>query len=1012
MEFSTEKLTDDKRFASLMETILNELQLSERFYMANCLIQSLMSTSSSNEEEKKRFLLNPLDFPNFTDMDAVIRSNKLYGVERLENRLKSLEESSDVNKMMISEYLDQVLNSVNYINSLATSDVLEKYVELINMRLMDSSLKNEFGDRIITINDRLLANPFFLMKSSPASSVNDSTILLTSSKQQTPSVTSDEMKYEYSKPTLSSTKSNRYDFIKHNQQNGENDNGHLFQKNKNDYRLRHNCWNRPLNMNSIGSTASKLQSTTSNKSFISNKSSLLPKKRLNGTPTNKTLMGTQSLNRFGGKLGKMEVEYTFNSGMKDVPNWLKSHRLHKYTQFFSTLTYEEMLNLRDETMEEKNITKGARDKFVKLIKGLNKRQEALLYMEMHLRSGIMSILHALQMAKIFIHTPIRSWKLETRDEYKPLSHPKQGSFLIQPSHFHYLDECDEKSDSSLEKYLKEEKLFNWNPKDVSVGDLPGQFISLMACIFVYLAADKISSIIPFYHPRDQSSILQLMNDFTFFRSDDTKSTSNETVNIENKNIKRIVQCEQDQMFGVRHPLFQIPFVFICSYFPFYKDVQPLLQKPMCNNGVNRQTTILRSKAHLNNGVSKFNEDDSKNETNQQNHYFLRSFTSNLFSMENTSSTDPIDDDLVVVEDECLREYIKILDRCQKHEAFTCRQRALLREFYVTLRELSPNSATIFRSVPLRPLKPTQMNSLRPTKTLSNGNSSIMTDSLTESITSNPTNQMSSLALNTEDDEVDDNRHNVEDDDDETDGSDTSGSAKCHWTYSSNNNITNSINNNHHGNGYFHQMNNVNVPPNLDRHSKFDNHNNHSLNEINELGDGRKTMILPNNLNKMFTNYHANHPPHYHNSHNNFFDVPDTTIPPPIFKRSDNWDSGNEYNNISEPYQKLAFAGKAFAPIFSRLAAQNKQAQLDSVANHEREIDNIFQYNENPLKPDELILRRPGRFSRLQSSSYPSDLNKLVQDPDQVNHNYQQVEKQTEDMVNAVLESPLAQNGIF
>ena len=47
-----------------------------------------------------------------------------------------------------------------------------------------------------------------------------------------------------------------------------------------------------------------------------------------------------------------------DSGMLDVPGWLKSLRLHKYQYLFAKLSYDEMLLLDEEKLEENNVTKG------------------------------------------------------------------------------------------------------------------------------------------------------------------------------------------------------------------------------------------------------------------------------------------------------------------------------------------------------------------------------------------------------------------------------------------------------------------------------------------------------------------------------------------------------------------------------------------------------------------------------------------------------------------------------
>lgn len=38
--------------------------------------------------------------------------------------------------------------------------------------------------------------------------------------------------------------------------------------------------------------------------------------------------------------------------ISDVPQWLKSLRLHKYTEIFMGLSYEEMLKLNEQKLEE------------------------------------------------------------------------------------------------------------------------------------------------------------------------------------------------------------------------------------------------------------------------------------------------------------------------------------------------------------------------------------------------------------------------------------------------------------------------------------------------------------------------------------------------------------------------------------------------------------------------------------------------------------------------------------
>ncbi|PSN56961.1 hypothetical protein C0J52_10865 [Blattella germanica] len=64
-------------------------------------------------------------------------------------------------------------------------------------------------------------------------------------------------------------------------------------------------------------------------------------------------------------------------GMRDVPAWLKSLRLHKYAQLFAQLTYEEMLGLTEEQLAAQGVTKGARHKIIISIRKLKERYNTL-----------------------------------------------------------------------------------------------------------------------------------------------------------------------------------------------------------------------------------------------------------------------------------------------------------------------------------------------------------------------------------------------------------------------------------------------------------------------------------------------------------------------------------------------------------------------------------------------------------------------------------------------------------
>jgi hypothetical protein len=70
-----------------------------------------------------------------------------------------------------------------------------------------------------------------------------------------------------------------------------------------------------------------------------------------------------------------------SSGMRDVPTWLKTLRLHKYSYLFATMSYEEMLELTEDQLAEQGVTKGARHKLALSITKLQQRYSTLMNLE-------------------------------------------------------------------------------------------------------------------------------------------------------------------------------------------------------------------------------------------------------------------------------------------------------------------------------------------------------------------------------------------------------------------------------------------------------------------------------------------------------------------------------------------------------------------------------------------------------------------------------------------------------
>uniref|UniRef100_A0A4W6EHM3 Protein Smaug homolog 1 n=1 Tax=Lates calcarifer TaxID=8187 RepID=A0A4W6EHM3_LATCA len=115
------------------------------------------------------------------------------------------------------------------------------------------------------------------------------------------------------------------------------------------------------------------------------------------------------------------------SGMRDVPAWLKSLRLHKYAALFSTMTYDEMMSLTEEQLEAQKVTKGARHKIVISIQKLKERQNLLRSLEKDVLEG--SNLRApLQELHQMIMTPIKAFSGgEEASLQRPLLSPESKS---------------------------------------------------------------------------------------------------------------------------------------------------------------------------------------------------------------------------------------------------------------------------------------------------------------------------------------------------------------------------------------------------------------------------------------------------------------------------------------------------------------------------------------------------------------------------------------------------------
>lgn len=98
------------------------------------------------------------------------------------------------------------------------------------------------------------------------------------------------------------------------------------------------------------------------------------------------------------------------SGMREVPVWLKTLRLHKYSYLFRQMTYEEMLDITEEWLEAQKVTKGARHKIVISIQKLRERQQVLRDFEKSIMEGG-SIKEVLGEMKNMLNTPIKAYNM-------------------------------------------------------------------------------------------------------------------------------------------------------------------------------------------------------------------------------------------------------------------------------------------------------------------------------------------------------------------------------------------------------------------------------------------------------------------------------------------------------------------------------------------------------------------------------------------------------------------------
>lgn len=96
-----------------------------------------------------------------------------------------------------------------------------------------------------------------------------------------------------------------------------------------------------------------------------------------------------------------------NVGMSNIGQWLKSLRLHKYVWLFSNITYEQMLGISEEYLQNLNVTKGARHKLVVCIQRLKDRHTVLCKLEKELMQSQTTIGCAIDELTAVVLTPMK-----------------------------------------------------------------------------------------------------------------------------------------------------------------------------------------------------------------------------------------------------------------------------------------------------------------------------------------------------------------------------------------------------------------------------------------------------------------------------------------------------------------------------------------------------------------------------------------------------------------------------
>ncbi|CAL8346673.1 unnamed protein product [Arctogadus glacialis] len=161
------------------------------------------------------------------------------------------------------------------------------------------------------------------------------------------------------------------------------------------------------------------------------------------------------------------------SGMKDVPAWLKSLRLHKYASLFSQMTYEEMMILTEHHLESQNVTKGARHKIALSIQKLRERQSVLKSLEKDILEGG-NLRNALQELQQIVITPIKYYSVSSADLMSSDAKAGDKDLTAEGFQSHNPPPCDGEPSAT----------------PISEGDIAGQFTRVMGKVCTQLLVSR------------------------------------------------------------------------------------------------------------------------------------------------------------------------------------------------------------------------------------------------------------------------------------------------------------------------------------------------------------------------------------------------------------------------------------------------------------------------------------------------------------------------------------------